>query len=87
MESISRQPMKRDLSTQERKIGMGSISSTEGRVKYGDIEIPDWRITALGYAVIPIFLNDMKNNPEVRDRVLAKAEQIRAEREAREARA
>lgn len=66
---------------------MGSISSAEGRVKYGNIEIPDWRITALSYAIIPIFLNDMKNNPEVRDRVMARAEQIRAEREAREAQA
>ncbi|MCQ2563902.1 MAG: hypothetical protein MJ128_05390 [Mogibacterium sp.] len=66
---------------------MDSISSTGGKVKYGNIEIPDWRITALGYAIIPIFLNDMKNNPEVRDRVMARAEQIRAEREAREAQA
>ena len=65
---------------------MDSISSTGGKVKYGNIEIPDWRITALSYAIIPIFLNDMKNNPEVRDRVMARAEQIRAEREAREAR-
>ena len=64
---------------------MESMNSTAGKVRHGNIVIPDWRITALAYATIPIFLNDMKNNPEVRDRVLARAEEIRAEREAREA--
>lgn len=54
-------------------------------MKCGNIEIPEWRVDALAAGLVPAFLEDMRSNPEVRDRVLAKAEEIRAEREAREA--
>ena len=50
-------------------------------MKFGSIDIPKYRIDALCRATIWALLEDMDERPEVRDRVLARAEQIRAERE------
>lgn len=45
---------------------------------FGEIEIPDWRIDALCISLGAMFLRDMKD-PEIRARVMAKAEELRRE--------
>lgn len=47
----------------------------------GTLDIPDYRINALCAVTARIYLDEMKNNPEVRERVMEIAEEIRAERE------
>ncbi len=53
-------------------------------MKFGSIDIPRYRIDSLCRATVVAFLEDMNERPDVRDRVLARAEQIRAERERKE---
>lgn len=53
-------------------------------MKVGTLDLPRYRIDALCAVTVEYFLYEMKNKPEVRDKVLAMAEEIRAEREERE---
>ena len=50
-------------------------------MKCGEFEIPDWRIEAMCLNLALLFLQEMKD-PEIRARVAAKAEELRAEKEA-----
>ena len=45
---------------------------------FGEIEIPEWRIDAMCISLGAMFLRDMKD-PEIRARVMAKAEELRRE--------
>lgn len=47
---------------------------------FGEIEIPEYRINTMCRNLGYMFLQDMKD-PEIRARVMAKAEEIRIERE------
>ena len=47
---------------------------------FGEIEIPEYRIDAMCRSLGYMFLQDMKD-PEIRARVMAKAEELRRERE------
>lgn len=53
-------------------------------MKFGEIEIPEWRINCMCRNLGYMFLEDMKD-PEKKARIMAKAEELRREREIEEA--